>query len=151
MFYPKDLAQKDELRHAATIFPTIEINGSFYSLQRPESYMRWYQQTPAGFVFAVDPTSAEASCIGGNVAMNAGGKKTVLWSTAVDNLAGWRMVGQTGPDGEQGGERTGVLSLTVQRQPDGDWLAVHAHNTDRIPGAQTHLVTEEGHRPASYE
>ncbi|MEN9781171.1 MAG: hypothetical protein RL014_2319 [Pseudomonadota bacterium] len=46
----------------------------------------------AGHVFAVDPTSAEASCIGGNIAMNAGGKKAVLWGTALDNLASWRMV-----------------------------------------------------------
>jgi FAD/FMN-containing dehydrogenase/Fe-S oxidoreductase len=45
-----------------------------------------------GVVFAVDPTSADASCIGGNVAMNAGGKKAVLWGTALDNLASWRMV-----------------------------------------------------------
>ena len=50
----------------------------------------------AGLVFAVDPTSADASCIGGNVAMNAGGKKAVLWGTALDNLASWRMVT---PDG----------------------------------------------------
>lgn len=50
----------------------------------------------SGLVFAVDPTSADASCIGGNVAMNAGGKKAVLWGTAVDNLASWRMVT---PDG----------------------------------------------------
>ncbi|MBL8446331.1 MAG: DUF3683 domain-containing protein, partial [Zoogloeaceae bacterium] len=41
----------------------------------------------AGRVFAVDPTSASASCIGGNIAMNAGGKKAVLWGTALDNLA----------------------------------------------------------------
>jgi len=46
----------------------------------------------AGLVWACDPTSAEASCIGGNVAMNAGGKKAVLWGTALDNLASWRMV-----------------------------------------------------------
>ncbi|MCX8522159.1 MAG: FAD-binding oxidoreductase, partial [Rhodoferax sp.] len=46
----------------------------------------------AGYVFAVDPTSAEASCIGGNIAMNAGGKKAVLWGTALDNLLSWRMV-----------------------------------------------------------
>jgi FAD/FMN-containing dehydrogenase/Fe-S oxidoreductase len=46
----------------------------------------------ADYVFAVDPTSAEASCIGGNIAMNAGGKKAVLWGTALDNLASWRMV-----------------------------------------------------------
>jgi FAD/FMN-containing dehydrogenase/Fe-S oxidoreductase len=45
-----------------------------------------------GLVFACDPTSADASCIGGNVAMNAGGKKAVLWGTALDNLASWRMV-----------------------------------------------------------
>ncbi len=54
-------------------------------------------------VFAVDPTSADASCIGGNVSMNAGGKKAVLWGTALDNLASWRMVT---PDG---------LWMTVER------------------------------------
>jgi FAD/FMN-containing dehydrogenase/Fe-S oxidoreductase len=46
----------------------------------------------AGLVFAVDPTSADASTIGGNVSMNAGGKKAVLWGTALDNLLSWRMV-----------------------------------------------------------
>jgi FAD/FMN-containing dehydrogenase/Fe-S oxidoreductase len=51
----------------------------------------------AGLVFACDPTSADASCIGGNIAMNAGGKKAVLWGTALDNLASWRMVD---PDGQ---------------------------------------------------
>ena len=50
----------------------------------------------AGYVFAVDPTSQDASTIGGNVAMNAGGKKAVLWGTALDNLVSWRMVT---PDG----------------------------------------------------
>ncbi|MBM3377256.1 MAG: DUF3683 domain-containing protein [Betaproteobacteria bacterium] len=55
----------------------------------------------AGLVFAVDPTSADASCVGGNIAMNAGGKKAVLWGTAIDNLASWRMV-----------------------DPNGDWLEV---------------------------
>jgi FAD/FMN-containing dehydrogenase/Fe-S oxidoreductase len=43
-------------------------------------------------VFAVDPTSQDASCIGGNIAMNAGGKKAVLWGTTLDNLLSWRMV-----------------------------------------------------------
>ena len=42
--------------------------------------------------FAVDPTSQDASCIGGNIAMNAGGKKAVLWGTTLDNLVSWRMV-----------------------------------------------------------
>ena len=43
-------------------------------------------------VFAVDPTSQDASTIGGNVAMNAGGKKAVMWGTTLDNLVSWRMV-----------------------------------------------------------
>ncbi|MVW72401.1 FAD/FMN-binding oxidoreductase [Bordetella sp. 15P40C-2] len=65
----------------------------------------------AGYVFAVDPTSAEASCVGGNIAMNAGGKKAVLWGTALDNLAWWRMV-----------------------DPDGNWLEVTRleHNLGKI-------------------
>ncbi|MES9833508.1 MAG: DUF3683 domain-containing protein [Candidatus Thiodiazotropha sp. DIVDIV] len=45
-----------------------------------------------GLAFAVDPTSQDASTIGGNIAMNAGGKKAVLWGTTLDNLASWRMV-----------------------------------------------------------
>jgi FAD/FMN-containing dehydrogenase/Fe-S oxidoreductase len=65
-------------------------------------------------VFAVDPTSADASCIGGNVAMNAGGKKAVLWGTALDNLASWKMV-----------------------TPDGLWLEVERldHNLGKIHDA----------------
>ena len=46
----------------------------------------------AGYVFAVDPTSQGACTIGGNIAMNAGGKKAVLWGTTLDNLVSWRMV-----------------------------------------------------------
>ena len=68
-----------------------------------------------GFVFAVDPTSAEASCVGGNIAMNAGGKKAVLWGTALDNLASWRMV-----------------------TPDAEWLDVVRmdHNMGKIHDAE---------------
>lgn len=52
-FYPRDLPHRAELEFASSRFATIEINGSFYSLQRPESYARWYAQTPSGFVFSV--------------------------------------------------------------------------------------------------
>jgi uncharacterized protein YecE (DUF72 family) len=52
-FYPEGLAQKRELAYAASRFDTIEINGSFYSLQRPESYSRWHDEVPDDFVFAV--------------------------------------------------------------------------------------------------
>ncbi|MDD3785091.1 MAG: FAD/FMN-binding oxidoreductase [Hydrogenophaga sp.] len=69
----------------------------------------------AGLVFACDPTSAEASCIGGNIAMNAGGKKAVLWGTALDNLVSWRMV-----------------------TPDAEWLEVTriGHNLGKIHDAE---------------
>jgi uncharacterized protein YecE (DUF72 family) len=53
VFYPEGLPQRHELEFAARHFATIEINGSFYSLQRPEYYAAWYAQTPPGFVFAV--------------------------------------------------------------------------------------------------
>jgi len=53
VFYPGDLVQRDELHYASRCFPTIELNGSFYSLQHPQSYARWYEDTPRGFVFAV--------------------------------------------------------------------------------------------------
>jgi len=64
-----------------------------------------------GLAFAVDPTSQNASTIGGNIAMNAGGKKAVLWGTTLDNLASWRMV-----------------------MPDGNWLEVERlnHNLGKI-------------------
>lgn len=53
VFYPEGLVQRDELSYASRCFPSIELNGSFYSLQRPESYARWREATPPGFVFAV--------------------------------------------------------------------------------------------------
>ena len=64
-----------------------------------------------GLVFAVDPTSQDASTIGGNVSMNAGGKKAVLWGTTLDNLVSWRMV-----------------------TPDAEWLEVKRlnHNLGKI-------------------
>jgi FAD/FMN-containing dehydrogenase/Fe-S oxidoreductase len=70
----------------------------------------------AGLVWACDPTSADASCIGGNIAMNAGGKKAVLWGTALDNLVSWRMV-----------------------TPDADWLEVERleHNRGKIHDIET--------------
>jgi FAD/FMN-containing dehydrogenase/Fe-S oxidoreductase len=88
----------------------------------------------AGLVFACDPTSADASCIGGNIAMNAGGKKAVLWGTALDNLASWKMV-----------------------TPDGTWLEIEriGHNLGKIHDQETatfrlkHL--DDAGRPVSEE
>jgi len=53
VFYPAGLAQRRELEYASTEFQSIEINGSFYSLQSPASWALWRSQTPDGFVFAV--------------------------------------------------------------------------------------------------
>jgi uncharacterized protein YecE (DUF72 family) len=53
VFYPDGLPQRAELAYASRQFRTIEINGSFYSLQRPEFYARWAAETPQGFVFSV--------------------------------------------------------------------------------------------------
>ncbi|MBR0644653.1 DUF72 domain-containing protein [Plastoroseomonas hellenica] len=53
VFYPKGLPQRQELAHAARQFRSVEINGTFYGLQRPESFGRWRDETPEGFVFAI--------------------------------------------------------------------------------------------------
>jgi uncharacterized protein YecE (DUF72 family) len=52
-FYPKNLRQQDELKYAASHLSTIEINGTFYSLQTPDSFARWAADVPEGFIFAV--------------------------------------------------------------------------------------------------
>ncbi len=53
VFYPPDLPQRRELEYASRCFPSIELNGSFYSLQTPKSYRAWHEATPEAFVFAV--------------------------------------------------------------------------------------------------
>ncbi|VVD60060.1 putative FAD-linked oxidoreductase [Pandoraea communis] len=104
------LEQLDEVEYSALPgvdkpVPTIFSGAGVVTRRVAEAAER------AGLVFAVDPTSIDASCIGGNVAMNAGGKKAVLWGTALDNLAWWRMV-----------------------DPQGNWLEVtrHDHNLGKI-------------------
>lgn len=52
-FYPKKLPHHKELEFASRELPSIEINGTFYSLQRPTSYQNWYNLTPPGFIFSV--------------------------------------------------------------------------------------------------
>lgn len=53
VFYPRELPQKRELNYAASIFRSIEINGTFYSLQRPSSFKKWADATPDDFIFSV--------------------------------------------------------------------------------------------------
>src|SRR5580704_2538919 len=56
VFYPAKLPQKQELTYSSQIFSSIEINGTFYSLQTPKSFVRWRDETPDDFVFAVKAT-----------------------------------------------------------------------------------------------
>ena len=64
--------------------------------------------------------------------------------------AAWTLTGQITPTGETAGDRSGVLSFTLARQSDGHWLAVSAQNTDRVPGAQTHVATDGTLAPENY-
>ncbi|ALS65620.1 DUF3683 domain-containing protein [Pandoraea apista] len=125
------LEQLDEVEYSALPgvdkpVPTIFSGAGVVTRRVAEAAER------AGLVFAVDPTSIDASCIGGNVAMNAGGKKAVLWGTALDNLAWWRMV-----------------------DPQGNWLEVtrHDHNLGKIhdiPVARFELKWFDGnHAPGA--
>ncbi len=52
-FYPDEVSQRDELAYVASRLPTVEVNASFYRLQRPSTYERWYDRTPEAFRFAV--------------------------------------------------------------------------------------------------
>ncbi|MDG6778441.1 DUF3683 domain-containing protein [Thiomicrorhabdus sp. zzn3] len=90
--------------------PTIQTGAGVVTRRVSE------QAEAFGYVFAVDPTSQDASCIGGNIAMNAGGKKAVLWGTTLDNLASWKMV-----------------------MPDATWMEVHRinHNLGKLQDQKT--------------
>ncbi len=97
----------------------------------------------AGLVFAVDPTSADASCIGGNIAMNAGGKKAVLWGTALDNLASWKMVDVDGHwlEVERIGHNLGkihdqALAKFRVRRSDAESGRLLGEETLEIPGSR---------------
>ena len=53
VFYPDDLVQKRELEYASRALTSIEINGTYYSTFKPDSWMKWRDETPDGFVFSV--------------------------------------------------------------------------------------------------
>lgn len=90
--------------------PTIQTGAGVVTRRVSEQAER------AGYVFAVDPTSQDASTIGGNISMNAGGKKAVLWGTTLDNLSSWKMV-----------------------TPDAKWLVVERvnHNLGKLQDQKT--------------
>jgi FAD/FMN-containing dehydrogenase/Fe-S oxidoreductase len=84
-----DFIDKIDYRQLAGLeekVPTIRVGAGAITQQVSNA------ATANQLIFAVDPTSQEASTIGGNIAMNAGGKKAVLWGTTLDNLASWTMI-----------------------------------------------------------
>ncbi|MBF0309105.1 MAG: DUF3683 domain-containing protein [Magnetococcales bacterium] len=97
--------ERKSLSPAGRRVPTVRVGAGAVTKRVSE------KAESAGWVFAVDPTSQGASTIGGNIAMNAGGKKAVLWGTTLDNLLSWRMV-----------------------DPEGNWLDVERldHNLGKI-------------------
>ncbi|MCK5903633.1 MAG: DUF3683 domain-containing protein [Cocleimonas sp.] len=99
------ISYRDDLPEVNATVPVIRAGAGVITRRVSD---RAHQQ---GLVFAVDPTSQDASTIGGNVAMNAGGKKAVMWGTTLDNLVSWRMV-----------------------TPDADWITVERihHNLGKI-------------------
>jgi len=103
------LVEQEELPMIGKV-PTIRTGAGVVTRRVSEQAERF------GYVFAVDPTSQDASTIGGNISMNAGGKKAVLWGTTLDNLASWKMV-----------------------TPDAKWLEVERvnHNLGKLHDQQT--------------
>ncbi|MBO1923594.1 DUF3683 domain-containing protein [Thiomicrorhabdus sp. 6S3-12] len=103
------LVEQEELPMIGKV-PTIRTGAGVVTRRVSEQAERF------GYTFAVDPTSQDASTIGGNISMNAGGKKAVLWGTTLDNLASWKMV-----------------------TPDAKWLEVHRinHNLGKLQDQHT--------------
>ncbi|AEG31017.1 DUF3683 domain-containing protein [Thiomicrospira cyclica] len=111
------MVEKVELPGVGVKVPTVRTGAGVVTKRVTELAER------NGLVFAVDPTSHDASTIGGNISMNAGGKKAVLWGTTLDNLASWKMV-----------------------MPDASWLEVVRvnHNLGKLQDQAT--VSFELHR-----
>jgi uncharacterized protein YecE (DUF72 family) len=136
-FYPAGLARARELEYAASLMPTVELNASFYSLQRPTSYRRWYDQTPDGFVFAVkggryvthfkrlvDVEAALANYFGSGVLLLADKLGPVLWQL---------------PERAEfdPGVLAGFLDLLPTSTAEMAWLA--ARHDDKLDPERAHL------------
>jgi uncharacterized protein YecE (DUF72 family) len=69
-FYPQGLRRADELQFATRAVQTIEINGTHYSLQAPDSYARWYGATPTGFLFSINGARYLTHMLSANVPLS---------------------------------------------------------------------------------
>jgi FAD/FMN-containing dehydrogenase/Fe-S oxidoreductase len=113
--------ERRKLEGVADTVPTVRAEAGVITLQVTKL------AESQGLSFAVDPTSQDACTIGGNIAMNAGGKKAVLWGTTLDNLVSWRMV-----------------------TPDAEWLEVERlqhnlgkiHKQEQVTFRITHYATD---------
>ena len=86
IFYPKGHSQKRELEYAGRMLNSIEINGSFYSLQRPSSYETWYNATPDGFVFSLKGPRFITHMRRLKRSRNASAQQILSWSLRTRNI-----------------------------------------------------------------
>ena len=145
VFYPPGLPQRRELAYAASRLGSIEINGTFYSLQRPSSFARWRAETPDDFVFAVkggrfithlrrlrEPRTPLANFFASGVLALGPQLGPLLWQLPPD-LA-------FDPD---------LLRSFLDELPrsHGDALRLAHDHDDRLAGDRLHLTTDEPDRP----
>ena len=82
-FYPPGLRQADELKHASRALTAIEINGTFYGSQKPESYQKWHDETPEGFKFSL---KGPRFAVNRRVLADAGESIARFFGTGMDRL-----------------------------------------------------------------
>jgi uncharacterized protein YecE (DUF72 family) len=144
-FYPPGLRQRDELAHAAARFSSIEVNASFYSLQRPTSYAAWRDAAPDDFTYAVK---------GGRFITHM--KKLVGVETALANFFAsgvlalgpklgpvlWQLPETLAYDEQR---MSGFFALLPRRA--GDAAALAAHHDAKVPPDRALTATDDGNRP----
>ncbi len=147
-FYPPKLAHRLELAYAAERMTSIEINGTFYSLQRPTSFAMWRAQTPDGFVFAVkggrfithmkklrDPEQSLANFFASGVLALGPKLGPLLW--------------QLPPDLGFDAERLTAFFDALPRT-HGEAAVLGARHDQRLAGDRVHLQTEVPDRPLQH-
>src|ERR1700748_2336949 len=115
-FYPKALSQKRELEYAAGKLTAIEINGTYYGSQKPESFARWHDETPDGFQFAV---KGPRFATNRRVLAEAGGSIEKFFASGVLNLKdklgpiNWQFMATKKFDAEDFGAFLELLPRTI--------------------------------------
>jgi uncharacterized protein YecE (DUF72 family) len=115
-FYPPELPRARQLAWLATRFPSVEVNGTFYSLGRPDAFARWRAETPPGFVFAVKGSRYITHMLklrGGSAPLANFFAQGVLRLGAALGPILWQLPPQLGFDGERAEEFLAALPRTL--------------------------------------